>query len=302
MKFTKPALSYERQLALLKERGLIVERDQEALTCLKRVSYYRLSGYFLPFKDTKDHFRDGTTLDQVIALYEFDTKLRIIFLQAIERVEVAFRTAITYELAHACGPFAHTNQNIYSSWFLKSMSIGKPSGFEELMTNLAKEEKRAKEQFAKNYRAKYTSEQHLPIWMATELMSFGTLSMMFSGLRSATKTKIAAHYKLPETPFKNWIHVLATIRNCCAHHSRLWNRQLGVKAVIPHRWKYTVPFADRIYCVAVMLQHLLEVIVIQSTWREGFIGLFDQHPEIDTTSMGFPANWRDLPPWVKQAR
>ena len=121
--------------------------------------------------------------------------------------------------------------------------------------------------------------------------------MMFEGLKSATKTKIAAHYKLAEKPFQSWMHVLASIRNITAHHSRLWNRQLGVKPVIPIGWKYAVPSPDRTYSVAVMIQHLLGTIAKGSSWKNRLFKLFDAHPNIPLQPMGFPPNWREIGPW-----
>jgi abortive infection bacteriophage resistance protein len=171
--------------------------------------------------------------------------------------------------------------------------------FVELTEKIAQEEKHAhNELFVKAYRQKYTCEQHLPIWMATELMTMGTLSMMFEGLKSVTKTKIAAEYKLAEVPFQNWMHVLATIRNFGAHHSRLWNRQLGVQAKIPHDWIYRVPHTDRVYCVVVMMHYLLGTIAPNAKWKHRFIELMNSHPGLDLTSMGFPADWRTISPWV----
>ncbi len=299
MKFPKVAKTYEQQLALLKERGLSVSDDAEALRWLRRVSYYRLSAYFPTFKKPSscEEFLPGTSFDSLIDLYVFDCRLRNIFMIAIERIEISLRTAITYELAHAHGPFAHTLPEAYSSWFLNVVRVGKPIPFEEFMSNIEKEEKRGKELFIKTYRQKYTLEKHLPIWMATELMSFGTLSMMFEGLKSVTKTKIAAEYNLAEKPFQNWLHVLSSIRNLIAHHSRLWNRQLGVQAKIPHGWIYKIPKTDRVYCVAVMSQHLLKIIAKGSSWRTRLLLLFDNHPHVQLDPMGFPQNWRELAPW-----
>lgn len=78
-----------------------------ALRWLTSVNYYRLSAYFLPFK-IGDGFRPGTDFNDIAGLYIFDRKLRLLMLDAIERVEVAIRTAVTYEIAHAYGRFGHT--------------------------------------------------------------------------------------------------------------------------------------------------------------------------------------------------
>lgn len=299
MKFPKVAKTFEEQLAILKERGLSVSDDAEALRWLRRVSYYRLSAYFPSFKKSPagDEFSPGSSFEDLIDLYVFDCRLRSVFMVAIERIEISIRTAITYELAHTHGPFAHTLPDAYSSWFLNVVRLGEPPPFQELMSNIEKEEKRGKELFIKTYREKYALEKHLPIWMVTELMSFGTLSKMFEGLKSATKTKIAAEYKLAEKPFQNWLHVLSSIRNLIAHHSRLWNRQLGVQPMIPHGWVYKVPKADRVYCIAVMIQHLLRITAKGSSWKNRLFLLFENHPKVQLDSMGFPHNWREVDPW-----
>src|SRR5687767_3304096 len=110
MHYNKPALSFEAQITQLEERGLIIEDHDRARRWLSRVSYYRLSAYFLPFKvQGQDRFQEGASLGQICDLYNFDRRLRLLLLDAIERIEVALRTALTYEIAHRYGPFGHTD-------------------------------------------------------------------------------------------------------------------------------------------------------------------------------------------------
>lgn len=52
--YNKPHLTYQQQIELLKNRGLIVKDEQFAIIKLQHISYYRLSAYFLPFQSTKD--------------------------------------------------------------------------------------------------------------------------------------------------------------------------------------------------------------------------------------------------------
>ncbi|HEY4146253.1 Abi family protein [Pinirhizobacter sp.] len=108
MHYPKAALSFPNQLMQLQERGLRVANPDRAMHWLRRVSYYRLSAYFLPFKEGES-FRPGTEFNDVAGLYIFDRKLRLLVLDAIERIEVALRTSITYEIGHAYGPFGHTD-------------------------------------------------------------------------------------------------------------------------------------------------------------------------------------------------
>ncbi|MEO7149850.1 MAG: Abi family protein [Rhodanobacteraceae bacterium] len=116
MRYLKPALTFEEQLDLLHQRGLIVCDADRALHWLRNISYYRLSAYCLPFKDG-DAFRPGIAFDDIAGLYIFDRKLRLLVLDAIERIEVAVRTAVTYEIAHAHGPFGHTDPANFAPGF-----------------------------------------------------------------------------------------------------------------------------------------------------------------------------------------
>jgi len=77
MKYGKPHLPYEEQVDLLIRRGLVCADSASTLFWLKRIGYYRLSAYFIPFKDAATGiFRPGTTFEQVIDLYRFDADLR----------------------------------------------------------------------------------------------------------------------------------------------------------------------------------------------------------------------------------
>ena len=111
--YRKPYLTFEQQLDLLKSRGLEVTNDSVALEYLRRLGYYRLSGYWylcrkliaLPAHQSKpvrpqreDNFLPGSKFQDAVELYVFDKKLRLLILDAIERVEVAFRVDIAYLL------------------------------------------------------------------------------------------------------------------------------------------------------------------------------------------------------------
>ncbi len=72
---------------------------------LKRIGYYRLSAYWYPFRRSslrpdaagkpqavvEDDFRPGTEFAAVLALYVFDKKLRLLMLDALERIEIVSR-------------------------------------------------------------------------------------------------------------------------------------------------------------------------------------------------------------------
>ena len=107
--YNKPYLTFQQQLELLKSRGLGVTDDAAALSYLGRIGYYRLSAYWYSFRKSAllqdpatkkitvqrlDDFYPGYTFQQALDLYVFDKRLRLLVLDAIDRIEVAIRVDI----------------------------------------------------------------------------------------------------------------------------------------------------------------------------------------------------------------
>ena len=86
--YTKQIQSFANQIAILKQRGLTITDERSAENWLRRVSYYRMSGYWYPLlADRVNHvFKPGSTFDQACALYEFDSHLRHLILSYIEKI------------------------------------------------------------------------------------------------------------------------------------------------------------------------------------------------------------------------
>lgn len=289
MRYSKRPLSYSDQLQLLQDRGLTIRDQARARRWLEKVSYYRLSAYFLPFKQA-DVFVPGTEFDDIAGLYIFDRKLRLLVLDAIERVEVAIRTAITYEISMRHGPFGHVDPANFAPRYRHS----------GLLRDIRTEESRAGETFVQHFRKKYTSEPELPVWMATELLSFGAISVMYSHMRPGLKSAIARPFGVPDSFFASWLHTLSYVRNVCAHHKRLWNREFAIRPSLPTykvAWAGTIPDAGRIYCTLAILRHLLLVISPGCHWKPRLEALLAQHPQVSRQAMGFDPNWQSQPLW-----
>jgi len=116
MLYEKPALPISDQIELLKSRGLIVENYQRAEHYLSNIGYYRLSAYMLPYKQIGvDKFREDITFETILDTYIFDRELRLLVFDAIERIEIAFRTQTIYQPSIAKGAYWFENKNNYFS-------------------------------------------------------------------------------------------------------------------------------------------------------------------------------------------
>ena len=95
--YDKTPLNLDKLVGRLSERGLQIPDPDRAGRYLRHIGYYRLSPYTIPFQQGQPNhlFREGTEFDDVLDLYVFDRALRLLVMDALERVEVAVRAALT---------------------------------------------------------------------------------------------------------------------------------------------------------------------------------------------------------------
>jgi len=302
--YEKPPLTFEDQVSKLIEKGLIVSDKKQAQKILSIINYYRLSAYWHPFKirNTNVDFND------VIRLYEFDHHLRLLLIDAIERIEVAARTHISYVLSHQYGPFGYSDPNNFCS---NSKRTSKSKfDHDKWLKKIKHEVERLsdKEQFIRHYKGKYEGFPIIPIWMLTEVMTLGSLSMLFSGMKISDKRSVAQEFQIHHELMGSWIHSLSYLRNICTHHSRLWNRQLAIPPKVPNVfiWKPPrTPTNRRIFFVLLIIREMLKAVNIEDlnirdNWQSNVTTLI--RPVVENplwrNAMGFPEDWEEHPLWI----
>ncbi len=295
MEYIKPPLTFEQQADLLLKRGMIGDRA----TMVQRLSvgnYYRLSGYWHTYRNPDDTFKPNTRFDKIWERYVFDRQLRLLVMDAIERVEVASRTQLAYHLAHATGnPFAYATDPAA----LPGLNNEDRTRFLE---ELLEDARRSREKFAEHFRTKYASHHtYMPIWMAAELMTLGELLTLYRGSHPQVKRTVSAVFGVHDVVFLSWLLALNTVRNMCAHHGRLWNREFGVRPRIPERdpnWHTPVEVRnDRVFAILTICKHCLNLIAPQSRWPERWRALLRDYPYIPKGPMGVPDDWEACPIW-----
>jgi abortive infection bacteriophage resistance protein len=309
----KDWLSYEAQVALLKERGMTVGDETKALDYLQRVGYYRLSAYWYPFRKYElvqtpqktiiyqklEDFEDNTHFLDAVELYLFDKKLKLLLVDALERIEVSVRV----EVAHLLGKqdaHAHLKPELLHPSFTK-----KKNAYSDWLKKYEKQLHDSKEDFVKHHHQNYGSK--LPIWAACEIWDFGTLSKLFAMMAVKDQQAIAHKYGLPpkewET-FQSWLKTLNYVRNICAHHSRLWNRNLDVQPKMPSGlYDWSDAFSGkqdliaRAFVAMAIIRHLAKKICPNTNWHYRVSEHLENFPELQSTKqlglsdMGCPEDW-----------
>lgn len=267
-KFDKPPKTTQEHIELLQERGLQVHDIERATHYLTVIGYYRLSAYNIPFRQShSEQFKAHTTFEDILNLYNFDRELRLLVMDALERIEVAIRAQMVDVLCV-------TSKDGF--WYTHAAYFYNPQEHETLINKikaqLHKDKERLeqdeqnidkchfspeKKQTLKNEARKETSYRHYltrydepklpPAWMVMEKLTWGDLSHLYSNLRatktseataetkiaSQAKKQIAQHLGVQPLILESWLKGLNNVRNICAHHERFWNREHGCSIKIP---------------------------------------------------------------------
>lgn len=298
MQYTKPPFSIEQQIELLQSRGLLIPDRERVTRYLGHISYYRLRGYWIPFEQPDngpDHcFRPGTSFDQVLDLYIFDRKFRLLVLEAIERIEVSLRAHYANLLGLRYG----------SHFFLEERFFQNSEAHKRLLASLGEEIDRSRETFIDHYRKKYEEPSLPPIWATSEVMSFGQLSQWFKRLKvRSDRQLIAKAYGLDEKFLQSFLHHLTHVRNITAHHGRLWNRRFTITMALPKDPAILAsmlnPTADRyVGNTVIVLGYLLKLISPGTTWPSRMRQLIETTTGINPAAMGLQEDWSTLPLWA----
>lgn len=202
VRFEKPSLPIPKLIELMKSRGLAIDNHAEASHYLQHIGYYRLSGYALPltFKNhagkPSHNFKPGTCFTDILNLYRFDRELRLLMMDGIERVEVAFRANMSDTLALKYG--AH--------WFLKKDLFLHQRDCEDLVKKIVTEigiesdgtlKEKSRDVFIDHYMLKYTEPKLPACWMVAEVLSISSWSKIFQSLAlRADRKAISMHFSL----------------------------------------------------------------------------------------------------------
>lgn len=302
--FNKIAFTVQEQVAQLQERGLLIAKPKLAEKYLLNISYYRLGEYWYVMQSNKDKhiFKSNSVFEDVIALYNFDAELRLLLFEVIEKIEISLRTKLIYYLSHEIGPWWFQDFNLFTD----SMALVKT------LSNLEEELTRTKDKTIKDHFKNHKDDKRFPpAWKALEQTSFGALSKLYGNLKPTVDSKniIAKEFgAVNHTYLPSWLQSIAQIRNYCAHHSRLWNRNLpsSVKLLSkpPNAWiidPTNVPKQhefSKLYVHMCLMKYILNTIKPDNTFTTKLNSLFVAYPNVDPNALGMKPNWQNEPLWL----
>jgi len=324
VKYAKPHLNYNQQVDLLRSRGLRIDHAPDAIRDLKRIGYYRLSAYTYVLRrpgvevqggvrpPRSDAFVEGASFDDAVALCAFDDRLRNVLIAGLQQVEVGMRVQVGYQLgktdphghlavehldAARCAEPARAPRDghrlsLHEDWLRR---------YQSLLGDAANED------FVKHFILKY--DGYIPIWVATEFMTFGCLTALYNLLGSRDAAAIARNLDVKNRDIiHGWLKALNVLRNHCAHNARIWNRATVYPPRVPspalaHERLHHLSIADnnRLYFLVAITAHLLICLDSSTNWPRQFVTVMRKYPTVHgmtpENTMGFPGDWESLALW-----
>lgn len=275
---------------------MLMEDEHKVENYLMNIGYHRLSAYIYPFyKIPKCELalKEETTFEQVLTLYRFDKKLRILLFNEIEKIEVAIRSVLANIGCQELGD---------RYWITKPEHFANADKFKQTLAVIEKELASSKEDYIEDFRRNYV-ENYPPAWMITEVLSFGNLNYIYSNIANNRLMKhIADYFGLKPQVFTSWLTVLANLRNMCCHHARVWNRDFMLNPAEPRKvsnaWIDTSKIdKKRIFYRLCIIRYLLASVSPNNSFNEKISDLLESFPSVDIVAMGFYKNWKNEKLW-----
>ncbi|HFD6681927.1 TPA: Abi family protein [Providencia alcalifaciens] len=295
----KPHKEYAEQLDLLLERGMQIADRDRAIKKLTQVGYYRLSGFWYVSRvivtgddglsRRTDQFLAGTTFENAYDLYLFDKKLRLLMLDALERIEIHIRSVIAHEMGRH-DPLAYSN----SSYINPKFTMGSKNKFKDWMIQQRKKINDSRDDCI-IWHLKENKE--IPFWVVVETWDFGQMSVYYEMLKGKMQDKIISRFEVDNKRlFATWLKRLNLLRNRCAHHSRIWNKTHHPLGFLANDYFEDVIITrnanERLYGMICIIWFLLKKIAPNSTWLRQVADLIDSKPNMpgcEFLHMGLPS-------------
>lgn len=309
--YSRPPISISDQLAHLASKGLILDDEKSAARIIDEFGYYRLKAYMLPYRDASHRFYTNTSIQKIASLHDFDEALRLLVFRQIQRLEIGIRNRFN-EL------MCDSTRNAF--WYLDSSLFGRCNpAYADTVNKIRSAFLASQETFAKHFREKYYNDYCKfysvmpPSWMAIELMTFGNMLTLLNAVDDNTISQYSldrwTRKKVGPDKYKkltNWLFCIRDVRNHCAHHSRLFNRNFPAPDGIRNYLDRNIELVsisgtrspqvqlNRLYTALASLQVIAKKTGVRGI-GDDLRALFSSYPEakFQLNAMGFPTQWEE---------
>ena len=228
--------------------------------------------------------------------YIFDYKLRTLLFSQISFIETALKTRMT---------LVSLSQGIL--WYRNNRLFRSQIRFASDLAFLKSDWNRTSEKFKNHYITAYPESPEPPAWMIFETSSFGPVSKFFQNMKPNIQEKesICSYFgfdKKDGDKLANWFQVINIVRNICAHHGRLYSRQLTTAPffLTPKKGKWISRWNNpyRIYSAICVIKNFIDICYKENTFSKDLKEIMKIPRPKQLVSMGFSADWENEPLFI----
>lgn len=302
----KTFASFEQQIQHLEEKGIIISDRAYAESMLKQIGYFPLIGGYkhlfrVPFTKT---YKKGTTFEEIVALYEFDSDLRDLFLKYLLQIERNLRSLMSYYFTEKYGE----SQDAYLDSSNYNTNRRNQKVVSRLISTLKYAANTTDYEFINYQRDTYGN---IPLWVLVSVLTFGNLSKMYKVFPQSLQSKICKNFGIiNQKQMEQFLSVLTKFRNVCAHSERLFTyRTRDTISDLPLHRKLSIPMQgsqyqygkNDLFAVVIAFRYLLpdkDFRLFKKRLAKSIDDVSEKLIHIEHTDllekMGFPENWKNI--------
>ena len=306
----------DEQINILKNKSLVFNDEEDAKKKLLINNYYNvINGYKDLFLDSDGNFIKNTTFEEIFALYEFDRKLRSIFLEYILKIENSLRTLVSYNFSLFHGSDNYLRIENFDNYDKINVSnIKKTKRIKHIQSLIIGINKQLgvsieTKKYIQHYLLTYG---YVPLWVLVNILSFGDICNFFKLMKQKERVIVSSNFNIKENDLSSLLGILVKTRNICAHDERLYNiifdtgmtindtvyhKNLQIP-IINSRYKYG---KNDLFAVVIALKMLLSKEDYNSFHDKVVISIMELCSNLTTVElsdvliyMHFPYNFYDL--------
>ena len=249
-------------------------------------------------------YKPGTSFEEIVSLYEFDSELRELFFKYLLQIERHLRSLMSYYFSEKYGESqaAYLDIDNYNNTRKNHITITR------LIATLNRAASTKDYVYIDYYRSTYGN---IPLWVLINVLTFGNLSKMYQVFPQSLQSKVCKNFGIiNRKQMEQFLSVLTKFRNVCAHGECLFTyRTIDNISDLPLHSKLSIPKKgiqylngkNDLFAVVIAFRYLLPARDFL-IFKRHLIRLIDNTSgkliHIDNEEllkrMGFPPNWKNI--------
>ena len=296
------------QIEILRDKGLVINYEEETRNVLLRENYFFISGYrylFLDNSKSGKKFLPGTTFEELYAMFLFDRHLRNILFKYLLIIENNIKSIISYQLSKRYGfkESDYLSPRNFTQDNLKVRQVKDVLNKMRRQVSINSKKHSATLHYLNNY-------GYIPMWIMVKVLSFGIISELYDILKPEDQLRIADIYGLKIETLEIYLGLLANFRNLCAHEDILYDHK--TQRAIPNDKIHAIlnieqdDFGyiygkDDLFALIIIMKYMLTEDEFKDLINEISYEIDILDGKVDVIPLkyilnriGFPDNWKDI--------